>query len=124
MTNILTFVATVTITSFLATNTTIEYPKRWVPEPCPDKLLGCLVNHARAEDDTEAGIRFLVTTVTETRKTRIEGPEYTNTFYDPPFVLRREQIEERLQTNWIRSSPAALVSPLPRFAPIYLALQH
>ena len=117
MTNTLTFIATITITSLLATNKTIEYPKRWVPEPCPDKLPGCAVNHTRVVDDTEAGVRFLVTTVTETRKTHIEGPKYTNSFYDPPVVIRREQVEEKLQINWVRGSSAALTF---RKAPVYL----
>ena len=121
MTNTLTFIATVTTTSFLATNTTIEYPKRWVPIPCPEKLPGCLVYHARAEDDTVAGIRFLVTTITETRKTRIEGPGYTNSFYDPPNVIRREHVEEKLQANWIRTSSAALVSPSFSIGSVYFS---
>lgn len=60
-TNLITAITVVTMT----TNTVIQWPKRIVADPCPDKMIGCLVFHSHTEDDTSATARDAITEIRE-----------------------------------------------------------
>lgn len=60
-TNLITAITVVTMT----TNTVIQWPKRIVADPCPDKMIGCLVFHSHTEDDTSSTTRDTVTEIRE-----------------------------------------------------------
>jgi len=88
--------AEIILTTTLVTNVTYEYPKQWRAIPCPDKMIGCLVNHGDFVSDTSAGVRTQVTEVREVSRLEVWGHsiEVTNK------LVSAVRVAQELKSSW------------------------
>jgi len=83
MTNI-----TAIVTVCLVTNVTERFPQHWESMPCPERRLGCLVNHGQNVNDANPKEKWVTTNVVEVTTLRFD------------WLGNQEIKSERAVTNW------------------------
>jgi hypothetical protein len=77
----------------LVTNTSDRFPTHLVPAPCPDGMLGCLVNHYRDEADLNPTTKWTRTTVK-----RVTTLEFQ--FQGKPMAATTEEVLSNVEVTY------------------------